>query len=79
MGVYDCIIFNCPNCDNELVAQSKSGMCTLEEHDYKNVPVTVSIDANRHAPFLCECGKMWKFRVIPVIEQRISLELEEVI
>uniref|UniRef100_A0A6H1ZAV4 Uncharacterized protein n=1 Tax=viral metagenome TaxID=1070528 RepID=A0A6H1ZAV4_9ZZZZ len=60
MGVYDTIIFHCPNCGVTLDAQSKSGACLLEEYTLENVPFEVALNANRHAPFNCDCGKSWE-------------------
>jgi len=56
MGVYDMIDLNCPLCGKEYVAQSKSGPCGMECFKLQNCPDNVLIDANRHAPFQCECG-----------------------
>ncbi len=65
MGVYDEIRFFCPSCGNEHVVQSKSGDCILEIYNFVSVPVSVSHDANRHAPFRCKCGCCWQFGNIP--------------
>jgi len=63
MGLYDTIIFNCPNCEEEIEAQSKSGDCCLGSYSHLEVPVDVSLDANRHAPFECpKCHSFWKFQ-----------------
>lgn len=79
MGVYDCITFNCPDCGATYVAQSKSGDCVLASYDFTSVPVSVAYDANRHAPFECECGAVWVFGNIPDFsEQRVELSLEKV-
>lgn len=59
MGCYDTIIFRCPNCGAEMGAQSKSGDCLLMNYSNAAVPIEVAYDANRHAPFECECGKFW--------------------
>jgi len=59
MGVYDSIIFYCPECGECLEAQSKSGSCNMQTYNISKVPVNVAEDANRHAPFECSCGKKW--------------------
>lgn len=61
MGVYDSIDWKCPKCGKRWEAQSKSGPCTLESFTQDAVPMDVAFDANRHAPFECECGSVWKF------------------
>lgn len=79
MGVYDCITFKCPNCKHEVVAQSKSGGCILVDYDFMSVPISVAYDANRHAPFECDCGKSWRFGNIPNDDNaRVSLSIEKV-
>jgi hypothetical protein len=59
MGMFDSIKFCCPNCGDVIIAQSKSGECMLNVYTNNNVPYDVAIDANRHAPFKCKCGKQW--------------------
>jgi hypothetical protein len=62
MGCPDFIEFNCPSCGNSMRAQSKGDedMCCRSYH-YKEVPYLVAIDANRHAPYMCDnCGNGWK-------------------
>lgn len=59
MGMFDRIMFDCPNCGKEIEAQSKSGNCSLASYDIHHVPEDVAEDRNRHAPFRCECGKSW--------------------
>lgn len=78
MGVYDTIIFKCPNCGEENGSQSKSGECVLKFYDYKSVPRSTAYDANRHAPFQCVCGKSWYFGNIPNFDDdRVSLSIIE--
>jgi len=77
MGCYETITFKCPNCGEELAAQSKSGPCALGVYSHESVPINVAMDANRHAPFLCSCGKSWQF-VTASPEGRIFLPIEEV-
>lgn len=76
MGCYEIIIFKCPNCGTELSAQSKSGPCSMGMYEHHSVPMDVAIDANRHAPFTCECGKRWMF-VVPHPNNRINLAIIE--
>lgn len=77
MGVYDTIRFRCLACGKDLFAQSKSGDCVLADYDAWDVPMSVAFDANRHAPFECECGRIWKFGGdIPGVEDpRVSLNI----
>jgi len=63
MGCFDTIIFDCPSCGYTLYAQSKSGDCLLFDYYNTSVPLDVAINANRHAPFICECGKKWMLEI----------------
>jgi len=78
MGLYDTILFNCPNCGAEYGAQSKSGECILGSYERHAVPVEVCYDANRHSPFECDCGKSYEFVFTPPPAQPdISLALKD--
>lgn len=58
--MFDSIYFDCPECGREIEAQSKGGSCVLATYSLDSIPADVAEDANRHAPFLCECGKFWR-------------------
>lgn len=80
MGCYDTVIAKCPDCGEEIQAQSKSGECTLGSYPTSRVPRTVALDVNRHAPFFCVCGASWVFesleshfvalRIIPYVKEQ---------
>jgi hypothetical protein len=78
MGCYETILFKCPACGAQLEAQSKSGPCLLETFQHTSVPIDVAQDANRHAPFECECGKKWMFDIPPLEPVNLSLKLKEI-
>ena len=67
MGAYNTILFECPNCGQELAAQTKSGNCQLDDFCYRAVTIEDARDANRHAPFECDCGKFWMFDISPAV------------
>ena len=78
MGCYETIGFKCPNCGEENQAQSKSGPCLMGHYQSDSVPLDVARDANRHAPYECDCGKKWQF-VIPIEEPKmVILKIEEI-
>lgn len=56
MGMYDTVIVKCPNCDNEIGFQSKSGDCLLDVYKLNECPNDVLFDVNRHSPYKCDCG-----------------------
>ena len=62
MGMFDTIIFHCPECGSRIEAQSKSGECLLREYYCTAVPADVAADANRHAPHQCKCGCDFELR-----------------
>jgi len=78
MGTYDTICFECPACGTELSGQSKSGSCILRFYNYDSVPKDVALDANRHAPFICDCGKKWQFSDLPNDSDIVFLKIEKV-
>ena len=61
--MFDSIWFRCKECGKKIEAQSKSGKCCLDSFDSDSVPEDVAQDANRHAPFSCECGCRYEFEI----------------
>ena len=78
MGMFDSIYFKCPDCGKEIEAQTKSGDCDLNSYEHTSVPVDVALDANRHAPFKCECGASWQLGNIPDETTKVALTVERV-
>ena len=77
MGVYDTICFKCPTCGTELSGESKGGSRLLRFYDHDSVPPDVALDANRHAPFICDCGAKWQFGNLPYCSNMIFLTIEK--
>jgi len=64
MGVYDTVVVPCPLCGEIYYAQSKGSYeCSLRMFDLANAPADVMSDVNRHAPFVCECGAIFKVQI----------------
>ena len=64
MGMYDEIVIPCPACGKEEQVQSKSGPCEGRVYSLGEAPQVVLIDANRHAPFVCErCEILFRVRI----------------
>jgi transcription elongation factor Elf1 len=62
MGMFDSIIFDCPECGEHMEAQSKGGACFLDCYGLYDVPADVASGVNNNAPFICEhCGSAWQF------------------
>ena len=77
MGMFDTITFSCPDCGTEMSGQSKSGDCILDTYHHTSVPIDVALDANRHAPFECECGSSWYFDNVPRVPEKCSLTIKK--
>lgn len=54
--MFDTVIVNCPECNEEHEFQSKSGECSLRFFTLDECPDDVLMNVNRHAPRICECG-----------------------
>lgn len=44
MGMFDRIIFTCPNCKKDIEEQSKAGECLLYEYTQIAVPLSIASD-----------------------------------
>jgi hypothetical protein len=44
MGMFDSIIFKCPNCGQDIEDQSKAGECLLYQYDQSAVPLKIAGD-----------------------------------
>lgn len=67
MGCFDTILVPCPKCGLLYPAQSKGGNCTLERYSFEDAPEDVMSNVNRHAPFTCDCGAVFKVEFHPTI------------
>lgn len=60
MGMYDTVLVNCPNCNEEHQFQTKSGQCSLDVYTLENCPDDVMVNVNRHSPCRCDCGSFFE-------------------
>lgn len=59
MGMFDRIIFTCPNCNNRIEEQSKAGTCSLYEFSENAVPMAIAGDI-LHNRVVCEnCNEQY--------------------
>lgn len=67
MGMFDSVIVACPKCGSPNECQSKSGDCNLDVYKLEDCPSDVLQDVNRHAPFTCKCGEIFRidFKIVP--------------
>lgn len=76
MGCYDTIIFTCPNCGNDIAAQSKGGECLLETYSANAVPADVAGNANRH-PIICRKCNTRYVADIPTVSLQLTRVVDE--
>lgn len=60
MGVFDTVIVPCPECGKKKEFQSKSRECFLQVVELDECPVDILADVNRHSPYTCDCGTVFK-------------------
>lgn len=57
MGMFDSIIFFCPDCNTEIEEQSKSGDCLLKNYHHKSVPANIAMDIVDNTVICPSCKK----------------------
>jgi len=60
MGMFDTVIVKCPKCKSKYECQTKSGECLLSVYSLKKCPDDILADVNRHSPYSCDCGTLFK-------------------
>jgi len=63
MGMFDTVLVPCPSCGEVYAAQSKGGECMLAAYELDEAPANVLMDVNRHGPFRCTCGMVFRVEV----------------
>lgn len=56
MGMYDSVIFTCPECGGDIEEQSKASYCTLSRYDSKEIPANIARDIEGNI-IVCGCGE----------------------
>ncbi len=54
MGMFDQVVFECPECQGRIEVQSKAGRCTLENFPAEEVPLKIALDIQGDVAH-CEC------------------------
>lgn len=57
MGMFDRIIFTCPNCKHAIEEQSKAGKCSLYEFSANAVPMAIAGDILHNAVRCDNCNE----------------------
>jgi hypothetical protein len=74
MSMFDEIIFICPNCGNDIIAQSHTGKCEMKKYTYDNVPLDAAWGAVIYDP-CTKCGSSYKcYPELPDINVLMELE-----
>lgn len=67
MGLYDTVIFECPDCGGKVEAQSKVADCALIEYSSDSVPMDIAVDIDGWPANCVDCRKSYKvFSYIPM-------------
>ncbi len=57
MGMFDSVIFKCPNCSGRVEAQSKAGECYLNNYEPDSVPSRVGTDLDGDTTYCPTCKR----------------------
>jgi len=73
MGMYNEVVFDCPECGSSFTEQTKTGSCVLKTFHHSNVPVEeISGLVDREDKIYCsECGEGFTL----TYPKRVSLNL----
>lgn len=78
MGCFDTVLVPCPECGKLYPAQSKGGDCICLTYSLEDAPDDVLSNVNRHAPFTCDCGTVFKVvSDLPVVRTELVKALAE--
>lgn len=74
MGMYDSVIFSCPNCGNKIEFQSKAGVCELEHYSPDRIPCKVAADILHDVEYCSKCSQ--PFMAVFLEEPPTSVQME---
>lgn len=74
MGMYDEVVFRCPDCGDTLIVQSKAGECNLRSYNNRKVPADIAKSIRGEEVFCDECSRSFCVVKIPK-EKTVHLEL----
>ena len=80
MGMFDSVIFICPDCGESVEFQTKVGACVLRRYSYEDVPPEIAKDIEGSWEACPKCGKKIKIKAsspIQNITMRIKAPFEE--
>lgn len=68
MGMFDTVIYKCPNCEESTLCQTKSGPCRLNTYTIESAPLSILTGFEENGVYWpCEhCGIVPKFKLVPV-------------
>ena len=77
MGMYDTVVFKCPNCNEDIEEQNKSGDCVLDRFRSDEVPVEIARDMISSYLRCDHCDQTFKMKFKNVVIKSWGLELVE--
>jgi len=60
MGMFDSILFDCPNCGNKIEDQSKAGDCNLDYYNQDEAPAIIAADCLGDRVVCQKCKKHYE-------------------
>lgn len=75
MGMFDNVIFDCPDCGYKLDVQSKAGYCILDTYSQHSVPVPIAIDIENELVYCEKCDQEFLVKPVQKIIKHIDMEL----
>jgi transcription elongation factor Elf1 len=76
MGLYDTVIFDCPNCGSQVEVQTKVGLCELIKIPCLEVPKSAAQDINGKIVACNECEKVFTVGKIEEPVETIKMGLK---
>jgi predicted RNA-binding Zn-ribbon protein involved in translation (DUF1610 family) len=73
MGMFDSVLFECPECGNTIEEQSKAGNCHLDRFDQSGVPINIAVSIEGDMVYCAECSN--SFIIKAPIPTTVSLIL----
>jgi hypothetical protein len=77
MGVFDTIIFTCPNCQRKITKQTKAGSCKLEDYKQDVVPVDIAVAIKGEKVHCNGCNSDFTIQQVSPIPETIRMYLKE--
>lgn len=78
MGMFDSVIFICPDCNGTVEFQSKAGHCTLDDFHNGFAPPVIAADIEGDIVECDSCDSKFEAKVVQVIPALVPVQLKKV-